>query len=1101
MMITETITKKILETIVHETFSSFGVLTSSSLLDSLKFLGFYYATNAGISINIEDLKTPNTKKEFLDITNQEILDVSQRWQYGKISDTERFQSIIDSWNVVTESLKHRIVDYYQDFDPANNLYIMAFSGARGNMSQVRQLVGLRGLMSDQEGKIIDLPIQRNFREGLSSIDYVISSYGARKGIVDTALKTADSGYLTRRLIYLSQDLVIREIDCKSRQGVTILLNKSTTIQNVLGRYILSVKPLTYPFSEQHDTAFLKGKIFTLTEWNNLKKKLPVQLEIRSVLTCQSINSLCQKCYGWDLAQKKLISLGEAVGIIASQSIGEPGTQLTMRTFHTGGIFTGETLKQIVSPFSGKLILPDSLNITLFRTNHGVLVFKLQQEVTLYLLDWKGKKENIFLSIGSYLYHKESSFIKKGEKIAEYATQSLLLGMPRLKPLYSPLSGELLKFENLHIRKQKIEENRTLRVNIQEGAIWVGLGKIFVLPKETRINFSRTLDNLLPLGKIKIISPFSGYIELVQNGIILWNKEKKIYLEFSNLISPIKNCTIKILPTIQSYQYIDAYTTIAHAFIFQSEISLIYSIRKKESKYTNTFFFITESDIWKTNSDQVNSYKFFQEKRQEVLPLLAKTKESTRMMLNSTSTFNHSGFFLKKNGFQMIFQTAVPIYLNSQTILNYRLGDFILEKQVLGTLLKYNQQTEDIVQGLPKIEELIEARKPKNPCLLAYRPGIFLISLSKKHIIKHDKNDIIRCILGPTKKVLLNDISKKSYFAHSFFQKKELIHFQGEYFKSWKLPPIFVPYRNLTRKPPLFKKPLMVWSFMRKPDFFKVDPNINILYSRFPIQIQEKKELFLRNYIKKWKNIPISSSVYAKKEKENYILQFRKNEPFYLFKKIRSILAYRIPENVKFLPRKGSFIDLGEPITEGIIDIHELLTILFEYHSTLDGLQKGTKRCLTKFQLLLVHSIQSIYQSQGVTISTKHIEIIVLQMTSKVMIRYGGDTPLLTGEYIAFCYIQEICEALKADNSIVELPTYEPKLLSATYSSINKDSFLSSAGFQETRRVLAKAAIEGKCDWLRGLKECIMNGRLVPAGTSFLNYKNYLDKIYYFQQSL
>jgi hypothetical protein len=279
----------------------------------------------------------------------------------------------------------------------------------------------------------------------------------------------------------------------------------------------------------------------------------------------------------------------------------------------------------------------------------------------------------------------------------------------------------------------------------------------------------------------------------------------------------------------------------------------------------------------------------------------------------------------------------------------------------------------------------------------------------------DKNDIIRCILGPTKKVLLNDISKKSYFAHSFFQKKELIHFQGEYFKSWKLPPIFVPYRNLTRKPPLFKKPLMVWSFMRKPDFFKVDPNINILYSRFPIQIQEKKELFLRNYIKKWKNIPISSSVYAKKEKENYILQFRKNEPFYLFKKIRSILAYRIPENVKFLPRKGSFIDLGEPITEGIIDIHELLTILFEYHSTLDGLQKGTKRCLTKFQLLLVHSIQSIYQSQGVTISTKHIEIIVKQMTSKVVIKESGDTPLLPGELIRFSLVNQIYESLKKTN--------------------------------------------------------------------------------------
>jgi DNA-directed RNA polymerase subunit beta' len=240
MFITRTVTKKILETLVHETFSQFGSVSSSSLLDSLKLLGFYYATNAGISINIEDLKTPNVKREFIKTANDEIVYISKQWEQGFVSDTERFQTIIDSWNVATESLKDRIVEYYQNFDPANNLYIMAFSGARGNMSQVRQLVGMRGLMSDQEGKIIDLPIQANFREGLTSIDYIISSYGARKGIVDTALKTADSGYLTRRLIYIAQDLVIREKDCQTKDGVIILLNKSTNIKNIIGRTLLSI---------------------------------------------------------------------------------------------------------------------------------------------------------------------------------------------------------------------------------------------------------------------------------------------------------------------------------------------------------------------------------------------------------------------------------------------------------------------------------------------------------------------------------------------------------------------------------------------------------------------------------------------------------------------------------------------------------------------------------------------------------------------------------------------------------------------------------------------------------------------------------------------
>ena len=389
MIITRTITKKILETIVHETFSKLGNLSSSSLLDSLKFLGFYYATNAGISINIEDLKTPKVKQNFIRVATEEMSFVSEQWEQGFVSDSECFQSIIDSWNIATESLKNRIIEYYRNFDPANNLYIMAFSGARGNMSQVRQLVGMRGLMSDQEGNIIDLPIQTNFREGLSSIDYIISSYGARKGIVDTALKTADSGYLTRRLIYLAQDLVIREINCKTKQGVIILLNKETNLKNILGRFLISATFFqTLKTVKDYQEIFLEEKTL-----EKLKKKEPLTLKVRSALTCKSNGSICQYCYGWDLAQNKLISLGEAVGIIAAQSIGEPGTQLTMRTFHTGGIFTSEMLKQTIAPFSGKIEIPLSLKTIPYRTNHGILVSKLQQEtkhLSLFLLQFRNK---------------------------------------------------------------------------------------------------------------------------------------------------------------------------------------------------------------------------------------------------------------------------------------------------------------------------------------------------------------------------------------------------------------------------------------------------------------------------------------------------------------------------------------------------------------------------------------------------------------------------------------------------------------------------------------------------------------------------------------
>jgi len=181
----------------------------------LKGIGFYYATASGISISIDDLKTPIAKKALIEGIGADFDTISKNWSLGLVSDVERFQNIINNWNSGAEALKAKIIEHFQYNDPLNSLHIMAFSGARGNMSQVRQVIGMRGLMVNQEGDIIDLPIQANFREGLSSIDYIISSYGARKGVVDTALKTADAGYLTRRLIYIAQDITVKAIDCET----------------------------------------------------------------------------------------------------------------------------------------------------------------------------------------------------------------------------------------------------------------------------------------------------------------------------------------------------------------------------------------------------------------------------------------------------------------------------------------------------------------------------------------------------------------------------------------------------------------------------------------------------------------------------------------------------------------------------------------------------------------------------------------------------------------------------------------------------------------------------------------------------------------------
>lgn len=1089
MIITKTITKKILENLVHETFSKFGTISSSALLDSLKLLGFHYATNAGISINIEDLKTPDLKKNYITNAGIEVSEISEQWQQGFVSDTERFQTIIDSWNSATESLKNRIVEYYQNYDPANNLYIMAFSGARGNMSQVRQLVGMRGLMSDQDGKIIDLPIQANFREGLSSIDYIISSYGARKGIVDTALKTADSGYLTRRLIYIAQDLVIREKNCKTKEGVLFLLTKNTNIKNIIGRTLLSIHSIDSKenFFNYRDIILDEKKLISL------KKLTPLTLNLTSSLTCLSNGSICQKCYGWDLAHGKIISLGEAVGILAAQSIGEPGTQLTMRTFHTGGIFTGELLKQITANFSGKIIIPKELKTVSYRTNHGVIVLKLQQEITLKLINWKGEIKNIFLEIGSYLYISTSSFIRKGQLIAEYTTQSILPGGRKLKPIYSTFPGEI-RFENLLVRKM-IRDKRTLKVNQDDGVLWISSGKVFPIPKESKYLYPKSLHQTKPFVELKLITPYQGIITFSNDQLVITCVEKKFTLNLLELKKVFKNSIFKFSLFVKNYQYVDRYSILGYFHLFPIYNGKIYSIRIKDSKYIRTLFLITESDIWKINSDQINNFSFFQEK---------KTVVRTGTTINSNSKLSNSGFFLKKDGFKMIFQNAVPIFLSRGTILNYKQGDFILDKKIIATLVNYTQQTEDIVQGLPKIEELIEARKPKVKSYLAMRPGILLSSNflqevelnSLKRILN---NNHIKCIYNGIK-INLDLRSKRKqekqniYLAHSIYLKNNLVIFNNQIFKASQIPSIFKPIKKENTEY-IFKNSTEQILLINGKASFSNWTLIKINLTKENSKIYQYNQQTLEPYL----TLKASENAIFKNKRGDLILLTNENG-YTFFEYLNPIMEYELPLTAKMIFEPGNFIDIGEPITEGIIDVHELLYILFRYHSTLDGIMQGTIRSLNKFQLLLVNSIQSIYQSQGVNISSKHIEIIVKQMTSKVVIKESGDTPLLPGELIRFSLVYQIYEALKKTDTKLsyKTPKFEPILRSATNSSLSKDGFLSAAGFQETKRVLTKAAVEGSSDWLRGLKECIIIGRLIPAGSAFLNYKNYLDNIYLFK---
>jgi DNA-directed RNA polymerase subunit beta' len=327
--------RKVLSQIVSESYNRLGSTKTVHLLDALKDLGFKYATRSGSGIAISDIVIPDAKKRVLAEADKRIDANEQQYRKGLITDGERYQRAIDVWTKATEEITDAMLEQFEPFNP---LYMMALSGARGNIQQIRQLAGMRGLMTDPSGRIIELPIKANFREGLTVLEYFISTHGQRKGLADTAIRTSESGYLTRRLVDVAQDVIIREVDCKTTEGVAMMAVKEGNDvvvplrERIVGRTLAEDagaprrKPLLEAGAEVDEEAAERIEEAGLD-----------QVVVRSVLTCKSRYGVCAKCYGRNLATGKLVEIGEAVGIIAAQSIGEPGTQLTMRTFHTGGI--------------------------------------------------------------------------------------------------------------------------------------------------------------------------------------------------------------------------------------------------------------------------------------------------------------------------------------------------------------------------------------------------------------------------------------------------------------------------------------------------------------------------------------------------------------------------------------------------------------------------------------------------------------------------------------------------------------------------------------------------------------------------------------------
>ena len=793
--------------------SSYGTIRTVNLLDNLKRLGFKYATKAGISLGMEDFKIPPLKRVLIDNADRESKKSKYKYLINDINELENSIKLIETWNKTNELLKDEVIKNFRETDLLNPLYMMVFSGARGNISQIRQLTGMRGLISGSQGQILDLPIRNNLKEGLNITEYFVCCYGARKGLIDTALKTANSGYLTRRLVYVAQSTIVKKNDCSTKRGLAIF-NKSKTksgytylAEKLVGRVL--AKTIT----EKNTKKVIASKNqdickFVLKRIIDQKKFI-----VRSPLNCNLNTGICQLCYGWNLGNGRLVEIGETIGILASQSIGEPGTQLTMRTFHTGGVFSGEIAETITSPEEGIINYDSKKNGKKITTVFGEKAFFTFKEKLIILIKNKNSKFKL--------------------KIPKH---SLIFVRPRKKVFNKQVIGEISNWKKINNKKTNTTKDfKEVKADIsgsiaienarkdEKKILWIIQGKIFLYYQICRVTWKTNI-----LGKNQ-------------------KRERK---------------------------------------------------NKKVLRYTTKLFILLkESKKWRRKKQVYRILKKIEQKKNLLMEKDNKDKKTLRIKgnnppilgnfirkgqsINSNKVSCYSGQISQQKSEEITVNKGNPYIISRNSKIPTKQGNLIKKNDVIFYRIFKTQKTEDIVQGLPKIEEILEARK------------------NKKAVDKTGGN------------------------------------------------------------------------------------------------LHEKLANIFKTYTKKYRNNEVS-----------------------------------------------------------------------------------TRKTIEKIQKIIIQKIQSVYQSQKVNISDKHLEIIVKQMTSRVLIKEEGESNVIPGEII------EINKIEKINKSINAKATYEPVILGITKSSLSQESFLSKAGFQESIKILSKSAIQGEIDWLYGMKENLIMGNLIPAGTGY-----------------
>ena len=436
--------KKTMGTIIERTIRKHGLSESAEVIDYIKALGFKYSTVAGITFSMSDVQVPAAKKELLEDADSKIENIRKQYARGLITNEERYNEVIKIWEKTTKDVSNAMEDNFDDLNP---IYMMVKSGARGNMNQLRQIAGMRGLMASTTGKAVEIPIKSSFAEGLDALEYFISAHGARKGLSDTALRTADSGYLTRRLVDVSQDIIVREHDCGTHDGIIIydIKDGNQVIEKLqerlIGRYVVNdiINPETKEVIVDTNTMINEDIAEKIVEAGIEK------VEVRSVLGCRSRHGVCQKCYGMGLARRDLVSIGESVGIIAAQSIGEPGTQLTMRTIHSGGVAGVADITQGLPRVEELFEARKPKGVAIISEIDGKVKIKESKKKKEIVVTSKDDSRTYVIPFGSKMKVKDGDIVEAGTPFIEGSINpNEILGIKGPEGVYEYLISEVQK---------------------------------------------------------------------------------------------------------------------------------------------------------------------------------------------------------------------------------------------------------------------------------------------------------------------------------------------------------------------------------------------------------------------------------------------------------------------------------------------------------------------------------------------------------------------------------------------------------------------------------------------------------------------------------